>query len=385
MAQPLPIVQVASHVQSHLARGHPWVYRDQIAGQPALQSGSVVQVRCGRWEGVGLWDPEGPIGVRVLATQRPPDAAWVADRVAEAWEVRAAIRNTATSAYRWLYGEGDGLPGIVVDLYGEFAVLQSYSPAVEPLVGWVLQALHAHTRLRGILRRREGAVEGVWGAPPPDDLTVEEHGLLFGVDVRRGQKTGLFLDHRDNRRWLEPWCTGRTVLDCFAYTGAYSLYALRGGAAEVTCADAAPTGDAFRRNLELNGFEAAAHSFVQEDAFALLAGYGRQRRRFDLVVLDPPAFARSKAQRRAALRSYVRLNHLALSCVEPGGLLATASCTAQVSPDAFREALAEAGQRAGRRLQVLHEAGQPVDHPVPAGFPEGRYLKFVVARVLPVR
>jgi 23S rRNA (cytosine1962-C5)-methyltransferase len=373
---------VAPHAQTHLARGHPWVYRDQTSGAPALQPGALVRVQSGRWQGVGLWDAEGAIAVRLLPARGVPGRAWVADRVAEAWELRAAVRRTPTTAYRWLHGEGDGLPGLVVDLYGDFAVIQTYSPGVEPLVEGALEALHAHTRLRGVLRRRESGVDIAWGAPPPPDLTVEEYGLLFAVDLERGQKTGLFLDHRENRRWLQPWCAGRTVLNAFGYTGAYSLYALRGGAAQVITADVAPTGDAFRRNLDLNGYDGGAHPFLQVDCFELLDDYGRQGRRFDIVILDPPAFARSKAQRHAALRAYVRLNHLALGCVKPGGLLATASCTAQVSPASFREALAEAARKAGCRLQVIHEAGQPVDHPLLAGFPEGRYLKFVVARVL---
>lgn len=380
---PLPVVHLASHMRSRLVQGHPWIYRDRIEDQPALRSGSLVQVQCGRWQGFGVWDTEGSIAVRLLSQQRPPDAAWVAERVAEAWELRAPIRDTATTAYRWLHGEGDGLPGVVVDLYGKFAVLQSYSPAVEPLVPWVLEALHAHARLRGVVRRVEGGVEVVWGAPAPGDLTVEENGLLFGVDLERGQKTGLFFDQRDNRRWLEPWCAGRRVLDCFAYTGAFTLYALRGGATEVTSVDVAPTADAVQRNLELNGFAPGEHPFVQADCFELLADYDRQGRRFDLVIVDPPAFARSKKQRRAALRSYTRLNQLALRCVAPGGWLATSSCTAQVSPPAFQEALAEAGRIAGCRVQIVHAAGQPLDHPVPASFPEGRYLKFVVARVSP--
>jgi 23S rRNA (cytosine1962-C5)-methyltransferase len=378
---PLPVIQVASHMRNRLVQGHPWIYRDRIPDPPALPPGSVVRVQCGRWQGVGVWDPEGSIAVRLLSQQRPPDAAWVADRVAEAWALRAPIRATPTTAYRWLHGEGDGLPGLVVDLYGAFAVVQTYSPAVEPLVPWVLEALHAHTRLRGVVHRAGDGVAVVWGASAPDDLTVEEHGLLFGVDLERGQKTGLYFDQRENRRWLEPWCAGRRVLDCFAYTGAFTLYALRGGAAEVTSVDVAPTAGAVQRNLELNGFAPGGHSFVQADCFELLADYGQQGRRFDLVIVDPPAFARSKKQRRAALRSYTRLNQLALRCVEPGGWLATASCTAQVSPSAFREALAEAGRIAGCRVQVVHEAGQPPDHPVLAAFPEGRYLKFVVARV----
>jgi 23S rRNA (cytosine1962-C5)-methyltransferase len=200
-----------------------------------------------------------------------------------------------------------------------------------------------------------------------------------------GQKTGLFFDQRQNRHTLSAWCQDRTLLDCFCYTGGFSLYALRGGAASVTACDTARAAlDAAQRNMDLNGFDPQPHSFVAGDCFDLLAQYASDKRRFDLVILDPPSFARDRASRHAAERAYVRLNRLGLQCVAPGGLLASASCTSQVSPAAFRRALADAGRKANRRLQIIHDAGQPLDHPVPAHFPEARYLKFVVCRVLPL-
>jgi 23S rRNA (cytosine1962-C5)-methyltransferase len=221
-----------------------------------------------------------------------------------------------------------------------------------------------------------------WGEPPPHDLTVEEYGLRFYADLRAGQKTGLFLDQRENRRFVEGLSDGREVLNCFAYTGAFSLHALRGGARAVVSADIGKgLAEAAEANIVLNQLDARRHSFVTGDCFELLARYAEEGRRFDLVILDPPSFAKSKQNRFAAMRAYTRLNALALRCVAPGGLLATASCTSQVGPEAFKEMLAAAGASAGRRLQLIHEAGQPLDHPVPAHFPEGRYLKFVVGRV----
>ncbi|MFN2225182.1 MAG: class I SAM-dependent rRNA methyltransferase [Anaerolineae bacterium] len=375
-----------------LDRGHPWVYRDQVPGEPGLPSGTWVQVRCDGFSAYGLWDARSPIGVRLFSRRQVPDAGWVAARVAEAWAGRSSLRQTATTAYRWLYGEGDGLPGLVVDLYADYAVVRSYAEGVEVLVPWLADALHAHARLRGILWRRSASRAGaggeddvLWGRPPPRDLVVEEHGLLFAANLAAGQKTGLYFDQRENRRSLAPWCRDKAVLDAFCYTGAFSLYALRAGAASVTLCDAAPAAvEAARHNLELNGFDAAAHTFLAQDCFQLLDGYAAAGRRFDVVILDPPSLARDRSSRRAAERAYVRLNRRAIDCVAPGGLLASASCTAQVAPAAFRQALAEAARRAGRRLLILHEAGQPLDHPVAAHFPEGRYLKFVVGRVLPL-
>jgi 23S rRNA (cytosine1962-C5)-methyltransferase len=257
--------------------------------------------------------------------------------------------------------------------------------SVEGLVPNLADALHSHTRLEGIVWRPAGhEPRSLWGRLPPPEHTVEENGLLFRADLLSGQKTGLYFDHRENRHTLSAWCQGETVLDCFCYTGAFSTYAARAGAAAVTACDvAAPAVDAARLNFSLNGLGLDSHSLVVGDCFQLLSQLAAENRRFGIVILDPPSLARDKKSRPSALRAYVRLNRLALQCVEPGGLLASASCTSQVSPKAFREALAEAARQASRRLLILHEAGHASDHPVPAHFPEGRYLKFVVARSLP--
>jgi 23S rRNA (cytosine1962-C5)-methyltransferase len=250
----------------------------------------------------------------------------------------------------------------------------------------VADALHAHTPLEGILwRPARGEPAPLWGRPPPHDLIVEEHGLLFYADLYAGQKTGLYFDQRDNRHTLAPWCQGRTVLDCFCYTGAFSVYALRAEATSITACDtAAGAIEAAQRNLRLNGLDDVQPTFLVADCFQLLEKLAAEGRRFDVVILDPPSFARDRASRRAAERAYVRLNRLALACVEPGGLLASASCTSQVSPQSFRQAVAEAARKANTRLQILHDAGQAVDHPVPPHFPEARYLKFLVCRALPL-
>ena len=181
---------------------------------------------------------------------------------------------------------------------------------------------------------------------------------------------------------MERWCAGKRVLDCFAYTGGFTLYAARGGAEAVTSVDIAPSAvEGIRGNLALNGFDPDAHSAVVADCFELLKEYASSGRRFDLVILDPPSLARSKRSLHAALRAYTRLNELAVRCVAPNGLLATASCTSRVSPEAFRSVLGDAAAKAHRRLLVLHEAGHAIDHPVPAQFAEGRYLKFILGRV----
>ncbi len=379
-------LELSPALKSRLSQGHPWVYDNQVPGAPDIPSGTWVRVRCGGFSSFGLWAAQGAIAVRLFSQRGVPDADWVADRVSEAWSLRAPVRSAATSAYRWIYGESDGLPGIVVDLYGEFALIQTYTESVEGLVPWVADALHAHAALQGILwRPKDGELGSLWGRLPPGDLTVEEQGLLFHADLFAGQKTGLYFDQRDNRRTLASWSEGQTVLDCFCYVGAFSLYALRGGAKSVVACDAAAGAvQSAQRNFLLNGFDPDQHTFLIQDCFELLEHFSRDGRQFDIVILDPPSLARSRQSRRAAERAYVRLNRLAVGCVRPGGLLASASCTSQVSPEAFRRALAEAARRAGRRLLILHDAGHPLDHPVPAHFPEARYLKFVVSRVLPI-
>jgi 23S rRNA (cytosine1962-C5)-methyltransferase len=405
-------IHLPSALKDRLAQGHPWIYRNHVPPDVRMPAGTWVRARCGDWSGYGLWDAEGPIAIRIFSERQIPDAAWLHERVRAAWELRAPLRDVGITAYRWLFGEGDGLPGLTVDLYGDWAVVQIYAASVEILLGWLADALREIAPLRGILlKQRESDLELgeprtenqepehgprttdnpkskiqnpklLWGEPPPRDLVVAEHGLRFYADLRVGQKTGLFLDQRENRRYVEGLGDGRTVLNCFAYTGAFSLYALRGGARSVVSADIGKgLAEAADANIALNGLDAARHHFATGDCFDLLARYVEEGRHFDLVILDPPSFAKSKRNRYAALRAYTRLNALGMRCVSPGGLLATASCTSQIGPEAFKELLAAAGASVGRRLQIFHEAGQPIDHPAPAHFPEGRYLKFVVGRV----
>jgi 23S rRNA (cytosine1962-C5)-methyltransferase len=400
----IPELTADSSLRSRLAQGHPWIYRNHLSGGGKLRSGQWVRVRCGGLSVYGLYDAQSAIAVRVYSRTQEPNADWIADRVWEAWEGRAALRDALepTTAYRWIYGEGDGLPGMVVDRYGDYAAIQTYAESVRTLAPLVAAALRqCDPELRGVVMRQEANQVGaehedgtttrpselqvLWGEAPPANLVVQEHGLYFHADIGRGQKTGLFLDQRENRRTVEGLAAGRSVLNCFAYTGGFSLYALRGGAAEVISADIGRGLDeAAAANIALNQLDGGRHRFVTDDCFALLDGYAKAGRNFQMVILDPPSFAKQKSSLHAAIRAYTRLNALGMRCVEPGGLLVTASCTSQVGPEMFRNLLGDAAQQAGVRAQIIHEAGQPADHPVPAGFPEGRYLKFVVARIMEI-
>jgi 23S rRNA (cytosine1962-C5)-methyltransferase len=388
----LPTIQVPLHLSKRLSEGHPWVYRDQLAAGIRINQsgtgGNWVRVECGNWSGYGLWDMTSPIALRIFSQDQLPDQQWITEQVAAAWHLRTSVRQGATTAYRVVFGEGDGLPGITVDLYADFAVIATYADSVRTLVPWVVAALRDLIPLRGIVERlprdeqaADAKVRTAWGETPPADLIIEEHGLKFRANLHAGQKTGLFLDHRENRHFLEPWSYGKRVLNCFSYTGAFSVYAAWGGASEIVSCDVAPAAaEDARANFALNGFNPANYEFAVEDCFALLERYVQTGRQFELIILDPPSFATSKRQFHAAVRAYTRLNQLALRCLVPDGLLASASCTSQVGPESFRAMLATAAAEAGRRLQIIHDAGQPVDHPVPAHFPEGRYLKFVLCR-----
>jgi 23S rRNA (cytosine1962-C5)-methyltransferase len=382
LATPVPTVTVSRDLHASLAKGHPWIYRDHLPAGLDAPPGSWLRVRCDGWSGIGIFDPESPLSVRIYSRSEVPNAAWFEARIARAYQRRAPLlADGLTSAYRLINGEGDGLPGIVVDVYGPFAVVHLDSAALSVLVPWVVNAVHRAVDLKGICRKNAGGLEALVGRLPPERLIVSEHGLRFFADLGSGQKTGLFLDHRENRERLGRWCAGASVLNLFSYTGAFSLYAARGGARRVVSVDSAA--EAMRRaqdNVELNGLDPGVFEFVTADANKHLEALAREGQTFDVVITDPPSFARNRTQRRRAQRAYERLHALALGVLAPGGLYAAASCTSQIDVDTFRDGVAQAAQQMQRPLQLVMEAGQALDHPVMIGHPEGRYLKFMVLR-----
>lgn len=368
-------------------QGHPWIYRDQVPVGFGALAGEFVELSCGRFRGFGVWDTESALAVRVYSRQHVPNEAWYRARVAEAWALRAPLLAAGTNAFRWIYGEADALPGIIVDHYAGFAVIVCDSAALRAIAEGLVPLLESVAPLKGVLfRDRDAPVATrliqLSGRRPPAHLIVEENGLRMRADLGAGQKTGLFLDHRENRALIEQVAEGRTVLNLFAYSGAFSLYALRGGAKRVISVDIAPdAADDAGENVRLNGLDASAHHFEVADVFEYLEAERRKSTEFSLVICDPPSFARNKAHLDKALKAYTRVNAAGFKLAAEGGLYAAASCTGRVSPTAFRQCLAGAAARAQRRVQVVHERGQPVDHPELVGHPEGRYLKFLLGRV----
>lgn len=381
-------LRLPKFLEAAIEAQHPWIYRDHVPRDLQLPTGSWVKIQAGRAIGWALWDATSPIALRLFSLHQVPDAAWVRERVVDALKLRRACIGAETNAYRAIYGEGDGLPGITVDIYAGYAVIVTYADCLDALVPWIRNALLDQLELRGILWRRSSRQAGasldvIAGDRPPADLVVSERGLRYYADLETGQKTGLFLDQRDNRQTLAQFVGKGTLLNLFAYTGGFSLVAASKGARHVTSVDiAAPAIERAKQNFELNGLSATNHEFIAEDCYSYLARAIEQRQTFDAVVCDPPSLARNRSQFDAALKAYTLLNARGIRCTQIGGYYAAASCTSQVSPEAFRNMLGEAARHAERRFQILHEVGHASDHPHFAVHPEGRYLKFVLGRVL---
>jgi 23S rRNA (cytosine1962-C5)-methyltransferase len=380
----------------HLRAGHPWVFRKALDRPPKIPAGSVVDLtEGGKFVARGYYDPHSAISVRVL-TRDPReriDAAFFASRIAHALQARRELIDlSGTDSFRLIHGEGDGLPGVVVDLYAGYAVLKLYSAGLTPYRPLIVAGLVAALpELKGVIGRDEVARDDVeeddgkgtgrmhHGAPAPERIEIQERGARFLVDAYHGQKTGFFLDQRENRYLIRRLAKGRDVLNCFCFTGGFSVNAALGGAQRVFSVDQDADAIALaRENFSLNGLTPGAHDFLAADAFELLASFKEEGRTFDLIILDPPAFAKSQRAVEAALDGYASLNRQALAVLRKGGLLATASCSARVSPEAFFEAVKEGAYKAGVDLALVEERYQPPDHPIRLQFREGRYLKFYV-------
>jgi 23S rRNA (cytosine1962-C5)-methyltransferase len=385
----------------HLRAGHPWVFRKGLEAVPRIPPGSVVDLtEAGKFVARGYFDPHSPIAVRVLTrdVRESIDQNFLEGRVARALRLRRTLLDlSATDAYRWVHGEADGLPGVVVDVYGGLAVVKLYSAGLTPYRAMLVSALRAaRPELSGVLGRDQagegetleedegrGGGHVLWGEAP-EYVTIHESGVRFRVDPWRGQKTGFFLDQRENRALVRRLAPGARVLNCFCFSGGFSVNAALGGATRVFSVDQDADAIALaRENFRENGLDPEQHDFLAADVFRLLQSFRDEGRKFELVVLDPPAFAKTQRAVDAALDGYASLNRQALALVTPGGMLATSSCSARVSPEAFLGALKEAAGKAGVDLTLLEERYQPPDHPVALAFPEGRYLKFYVFRAQP--
>lgn len=382
--------------EESLKRFHPWVFSGAIArveGEP--EEGEIVDVYTSKKEFIACGHFQiGSIAVRVLSfVQETIDHEFWVRKLAVAKDLRVAlglIGNPQNNTYRLVHGEGDNLPGLIIDIYDHTAVMQAHSAgmhvcrmeiadALSEVMGDVIENIYykSETTLpfkADLLSTENGFIKG--GSP---ENVAMENGLKFHVDWLKGQKTGFFVDQRENRHLLERYAKGRNVLNMFCYTGGFSFYAMRGGANLVHSVDSSPKAiDLTNENVELNFPGDARHKAYAEDAFKYLDRMGDQ---YDLIILDPPAFAKHRDALRNALRGYTKLNAKAFEKIRPGGILFTFSCSQVVNKENFRNAVFTAAAQSGRSVRILHQLTQPGDHPVNIYHPEGEYLKGLVLYV----
>jgi 23S rRNA (cytosine1962-C5)-methyltransferase len=382
--------------EKSLLRRHPWVFAsaiEKIEGSP--EPGDTVRIlsAAGDFLAWGAFSPRSQIRARAWSWEggESIDAAFFERRLERALSLRKTLRMGETGALRLVHGESDGLPGLVVDRYGEHLVVQILACGAEI---WRVEIVEALKKLIGIgnifersdadVRTLEGLPERVGvisGAQPPEKIKISENGIDFWVDLHSGHKTGFYLDQRTNRRLLRGYAEGRETLDCFSYTGGFLLNALRGGAQSVLAVDASQEALRLsRENVQLNGFPIDSVSWLEGDVFQVLRTLRDQGRSFDLVVLDPPKFAPTVSQAERAARGYKDINLLALKLLRPDGLLFTFSCSGGVRADLFQKIVAGAAEDAKVDAQMIGRMSQDSDHPVALSFPEGEYLKGLVIR-----
>jgi len=384
-------VRLAKNQDRRLRSGHPWVFSNEIeSADPGLIPGDEVVVLDHRDQpfGVGFYNPHSLIAVRLYARHaRPIDANLVRDRVDQALQLRKRILPVETT-YRLIHGEGDFLPGLVVDRYGDYLCVQSLTAGIERRIEWIVDVLEEMLHPRGILVRRDSQARSLEGLPLQDALTrgdipdrVETpyEGMVLETDLRHGQKTGEFLDQRENRKRVARESAGRSVLDLYCYTGLFSLHCVMAGAASVLGIDSsAPAIERARANAARN-VPGRETSFLAEGVERALERLAREEARFDMIVLDPPALVRSRKALAEGARKYIAVNSAALQLLKPGGTLATATCSHHVDAEAFLDILRAAAKHARAELRVADMLGQSRDHPVLLAARETSYLTMVIA------
>jgi 23S rRNA (cytosine1962-C5)-methyltransferase len=391
---------VKRSAEQAVRQGHPWLYQRSIRRQSHQGSAgdlAIIFDRGNRFLAVGLYDPDSVIRVRILHHGKPKEVngQFFAERISAAVAKRDSIDQRSTSAYRLVHGENDGLPGVVLDKYDHTLVLKLYSmawvPWLEVLGAAIGSSLDADRLVLRMSRSasRDFAGRGepgdgslIWGDPFDGKVRFLENGLRFETDVYRGQKTGFFLDQRDNRARAERYAKGKSVLNMFSYTGAFSLYVARGGATQVTGVDASlPALQAYERNFELNRDHTAIgnveRNTIRGDVFEVFAQLAAAGNSYDMVIVDPPSFASRRSQVHQALSAYRRLAALAVGVLRPSGTLILASCTGRVEADSFFAKCHQGAGEGGRILEEIKRTFHAADHPI--GFAEGAYLKCLFA------
>jgi 23S rRNA (cytosine1962-C5)-methyltransferase len=395
-------LHIVAPAERAIRQGHPWVFDQSIIEQShSGMPGDLAVIFDGRrrFLAIGLYDPTSPIRVRILQKGKPApiDQNWFQEKITTAAALRAPLKEQDTNGYRLIHGENDGLPGLIIDRYAETLVIKLYTPAWILHLKEICSALEQARPFEQLILRLSrslnkqtkylfGLADGMTltGQTPDDLILFKENGLTFECDPIHGQKTGFFLDQRENRARVKALSRGKSVLNVFSYTGGFSIYAADGGAKEVVSVDfSAPAADATLRNIALNrnnpNVRDASFETISQDAFEVLAEMKEKNRRFDMVILDPPMFAQNQAQVETALSAYRRLTQLGLGVINHGGILVQASCSSRVDADVFFDAVHRSAKEAGRPLHEIERSGHALDHPVT--FKEGAYLKCLFAIV----
>ncbi len=385
--------------EKSLLRRHPWVFSgavQRVEGKALCGETIDILDSQGKWLARGAYSPESQIRARVWTFQQDEEINidFFIRRLqqAQSWRDWVAQRD-GLDGYRLIAGESDGLPGITIDRFQNFLVLQLLSAGAEYQRPALLSALQhcypecsIYDRSDVAVRKKEGlplAQGPVLGDLPPELLPITEHGMKLLVDIQQGHKTGFYLDQRDSRLAARNYSAGRRVLNCFSYTGAFAVSALMGGCAQVISVDTSQAAlDIARQNVELNKLDLNKAEFVRDDVFQLLRNYRAQGEKFDLIIMDPPKFVENKNQLSSACRGYKDINMLALQLLNPGGILLSFSCSGLMPTDLFQKILADAAVDAGRDVQFIEQFRQAADHPVIATYPEGLYLKGFACRVM---
>ena len=378
---------------------HPWVFSgaiENVNGKPA--NGEIVRLidAKGAFLAYGFYNDQSRVALRLLEWDEAVevDEQWFRGKVAVAVASRSNIlRDGTTNTCRLIFSESDYLPGLIVDKYADYLSLQVLTSGIEKMLPVILDELQKLLNPKGIFDKSDASSrshEGLGtenivlaGEAPPERVEVKENGIIYNINIAEGQKSGFYCDQRDNRKIVASYAKGKKVLDCFCYTGGFTLNSLQNGAATITAVDSSVLAiDTLKENVKLNNFAGEKVITIASDVNKQLRKFKDDCELFDLVILDPPKYAPSRSSLDKASRAYKDLNRLGMLLLKPGGLLATYSCSGAMGMETFKQVLAWAALDAGKEVQFIHQFCQPEDHPVRASFPEGEYLKGLLCRIL---
>lgn len=395
----MQVVRLKKGKEKAVKQLHPWVFSgavESVKGKP--ENGEIVRVtdNQGEFLAYGFYNDQSRVAVRLLEWDQNTEINedWWRMRIGKAIDAREPLMTDSdTNTYRLIFSEADFLPGLIVDRFADYLSVQILTSGIERNKAIILDVLQELLDPKGIFDRSDASARGhegmeassggvLSGIEPPEFVTVQENGVLYDVSISSGQKSGFYCDQRDNRRIVAEHSADKKVLDCFSYSGGFSLNALKHHAAEVISVDSSALAlETLKRNIEINKFQDAAHRLIQSDVNKQLRAFRESGEKFDVIILDPPKYAPSRSAVNKASRAYKDLNRQAMLLLNEGGLLATFSCSGAIDILAFKQILAWAALDAGKEVQFIYQFSQPEDHPVRSSFPEGEYLKGLLCRV----